>query len=283
MHTEEENNKRLLQKIALLENKLITIKGRMQNLQSTILSNISHDIRTPMNAIVGFANLLANENMDGQDRDECIDQINSNSRELLDMIDNMVDASLLQEGDMKLLNKKCFLNDLIDDLHKTHKELSNVKQKNLNLIVSKGEDDDFFLVTDTDRLKQVFKSLIGNAIKFTDTGNIEFGYHKYKTNKIRFFVKDSGVGLETINREDLFKPFHSRLYTENGYMNKGVGLGLSVSKSLINLMGGDIWPESRSGKGTCFYFTLPGNNKSLLEKKIQQIKNIAKRNIASFF
>lgn len=282
MHTEEEN-KRLLQKIALLEDKLNITNSKMQNLQSTILSNISHDIRTPMNAIVGFANLLANEKMDLEDKEECIDQINNNSTELLNMIDNMVDASLLQSGDVKLMKRKCFINELIDDLYETYRESNSVKQKMLNLIVSKGEDDDFVLVTDPERLKQVFKSLISNAVKFTNTGNIEFGYHRYYNNKIRFFVKDSGEGLGKIKQEDLFKPFHSRLYNEKDYMKKGAGLGLSVSKSLIDLMGGYIWPESCSGKGTCFYFTLPGEKKFLFEKELFLIKNMTKRNIASLF
>ena len=279
----EDENKRLLRKIALLENDLDIMKNKMQNLQSTILSNISHDIRTPMNAIVGFANLLANEKMDSQDREECIDQINTNSIELLVMIDNMVDASLLQDGDLKLLNKKCLINQLIDELYETYKELNSVKQKKLNLIVSKGENDDFELITDSERLKQVFKSLISNAIKFTNAGSIEFGYSKYKNNEIRFFVKDSGAGLGEIKQDDLFKPFHSRLYAEKHYINKGAGLGLSVSKSLVSLMGGSIWPESVSGRGTCFYFTLPGKNRFIIENKLQQIRTIAKRNIASLF
>lgn len=283
MHREEDFET-LLQKIAVLEEKLNATESRMQNLQSIMLSNLSHDIRTPMNAIVGFANLLSNDVMESNERNECIAGINTCSIELLDIIDNMVDASLLQTGKLSLLEKKCYLNELIDNLLLTYRELPLVKNKNLKIIAVKAEDKGFSMVTDPDRLKQVFKNLISNSIKFTNTGTIEFGYHKYHNNKIRFYVKDSGIGLGSLNQENMFKPFHSRLCDENEHTgNKGAGLGLSVSKNLIDLMGGEIWPESRCPEGTCFYFTLPAGKSSVMDKKYDRIRDIAKRNIASFF
>jgi len=277
----EEDNKRLSQKIALLENELKTMQSRMKNLQTIMLSNISHDIRTPMNAIVGFANLLSEEKLDLKQRNEFIDQININSADLLQIIDNMIDASLIQCGDLRLFEKECCLNGLIDDLFDYYKDLWNVKQKKLNLIVSKGEDDDYCLLTDHKRVKQILNNLIGNAIKFTEKGYIEFGYSRSKNNKVEFFVKDSGVGFSGLSEEDLFKPFWSRLYKENGNLNPGAGLGLAVSKSLIELMGGEIWMESSPGRGTCFQFNLPEKRTSFIKRKFQQISAATKRNIAS--
>lgn len=256
MQTEEEN-KRLLQKIAALEDDLKNLQGRMHNLQSVILSNISHDIRTPMNAIVGFANLLSDENMDQKERDDCIDQINLNSTELLDMIDNMVDASLLQCGGLKLFRNDCYLNDLLDDLQGAYKELLEKRQKKLNIKVAKGEDNGYFLVADSRRLRQVLRNLIGNAVKFTAAGFVEFGYHRWDHGKIRFFVRDTGSGIEPYIQKELFKPFQSRLHSGNDSLNKGAGLGLALSKRLVELMGGELWPESIPGEGTCFYFTIP--------------------------
>ncbi len=258
-------------------------RGSMQNLQSIILSNISHDVRTPMNAIVGFANLLTDEHMDPNDKNECIDQINLNSIELLEIIDNMIDASLLQCGDLKLYEKEFHLNDLMDDLYQSSKELLNARQKDLSLIVSKGEKDDFFLTADIKRLRQILTNLINNAINFTPSGHIEFGYVKLDNEMIRFYVKDTGIGLGSVTSEDLFKPFRPRIMSEKCSFKKGAGLGLALSKNLVNIMGGDMWPESVPGEGTCFYFTLPVRKNSFLKNHLQQISKITKRNIASFF
>jgi signal transduction histidine kinase len=282
MHTEEEH-KRLLHKIAFLEDELNAARGSMQNLQSIILSNISHDVRTPMNAIVGFANLLTDEHMDSNDRNECIDQINLNSIELLEIIDNMIDASLLQCGDLKLYEKEFHLNDLMDDLYMSSKELLNARQKDLSLIVSKGEKNDFNLIADIKRLRQILINLINNAINFTPAGRIEFGYEKVRCNIIRFFVKDTGIGLGSVASEDLFKPFRPRVISENSSFKKGAGLGLALSNNLVNLMGGEMWADSVPDGGTCFYFTLPARRNSFLKNNLQQISKITKRNIASFF
>ncbi|MFW5835394.1 MAG: sensor histidine kinase [bacterium] len=282
MHTKNEN-KRLTQKIASLEEELNTMRNRLQNLQSVILSNISHDIRTPMNAIVGFANLLANDKMDSKEKEDCIDHINSNSSELLEIIDNMIDASQLQSGDIKLYEKECYINDIMDDIYETYKESKSIKQKNLNLVVSKGEDDSFFMVTDFNRLTQIIHNLIGNATKFTNKGCIEFGYYKINRNKVRFYVKDSGIGLGSFENEDLFKPFRACPNHNNGGYLKGAGLGLSISKSLVELMGGEMWPESEQGKGTCFYFTVPVKRNTFFKTKLELINKISKRNIASLF
>jgi signal transduction histidine kinase len=275
-----EENTRLVQKIEILKDELTITRTAMQNLQSIILSNISHDVRTPMNAIVGFANLLATEQLDVKDRDECIDQININSIELLGIIDNMIDASLIQFGDMNLFDRECYLNDFLDELYETTRELISASRKELNLIVSKGENNDFFLLVDVKRLRQVLLNLINNAIRFSNNGQIEFGY-SVTENKVKFFVKDSGIGLGSVSDEDLFKPFRPRVLTEQR-MKKGAGLGLYVSKGIINLMEGEIWPESLPGKGTCMFFTIPEKRSSSLRKKLKQLSKITKRNIASF-
>ena len=277
----EEENKKLSLKITLLEEELKNMQARMHNLQSIMLSNVSHDIRTPMNAIVGFANLLTDERLDRKELNGFINQINSNSSDLLQIIDNMIDASLLQCGDLELFEKECSLNDLVDNLYKYYKGVPALRHKRLNLVVSKGEDDDCLLLADHKRLKQVLNNLIGNAIKFTDNGYIEFGYHRGRNNKVVFYVKDSGIGLSNFAEEDLFKPFWSRLYKENGNINRGAGLGLAVSKSLIELMGGKIWLKSIPGEGTCFYFNLHEKRVSFIKKRLHQIGTVTKRNIAS--
>jgi len=236
-----------------------------------------------MNAIVGFANLIGDEKMDVNERNDCISQINLNSIELLQIIDNMIDASLLQCGDLRIYNKECYLNDLLDDIYDSFKKLIDVRQKKLNLIVSRGEDNDYSIVTDHKRLRQVFNNLISNSIKFTNSGYVEFGYERYDRNKVRFFVKDTGSGLGSFSEDDLFKPFYSRLYSDNDNINKGAGLGLAVSKGLVELMGGELWPESVPGTGTYFYFTLPTEKNTFLKSRLKRLNSIIKRNIASFF
>ncbi len=279
----EEEYKKLLHKNTLLQEELENLQTRMHNLQSIMLSNISHDIRTPMNAIVGFANLLTDERLDRKELNGFIDQINVNSSDLLQIIDNMIDASLLQCGDLELFEKECSLNALVDNLFKYYKGVPVIKQKNLSLVVSKGEDNDCLLLADHKRLKQVLNNLIGNAVKFTDNGYIEFGYNRGMNNRVVFYVKDSGIGLSNYAEEDLFKPFWSRIYKENGNYNKGAGLGLAVSKSLIELMGGKMWLKSIPGEGTCFYFNLPQKRVSSIKKRLHQIGTVTKRNIASLF
>jgi two-component system, chemotaxis family, CheB/CheR fusion protein len=276
----DEENTRLVKKIEILKDELNITRTAMQNLQSIVLSNISHDVRTPMNAIVGFANLLATETLDSKDRDECIDQININSIELLDIIDNMIDASLIQFGDMKLYDRECYLNDFLDELYDETKELISSSSKKLNLIVTKGGSNEFFLSVDVKRLRQILLNLISNAISFTNSGQIEFGY-TLVDNKVRFFVKDSGIGLGPIKDEELFKPFRPRVLTEQR-VKKGAGLGLYVSKGIVDLMEGEMWPESLPGKGTCMYFTIPEKRSSSMSKRLKQLSKITKRNIASF-
>ncbi len=284
MHTEEETNK-LRKAVALLEDELNTMRTRMQNVQSIILSNISHDIRTPMNAIVGFANLLTDENMQTGERNECIDHINLHSKELLGIIDNMIDASQLQCGGIKLKEKECYINDILDEIYEESLESRHVSLKNLNIIVSKGESDDFFIYADFDRLKQILRNLIENAVKFTNKGYVEFGYTKKKPNKVTFFVKDTGPGLGSVNREELFKPFRGghKSRPHDFVKGAGLGLGLSISKSLVELMNGEMWPDSKPGKGTCFYFTLPVRKTSFFKTKLKQLSSMAKQNIASIF
>jgi signal transduction histidine kinase len=282
MHIEEEN-KRLTQRIAYLEDELDAMRAKMQNLQTIILSNISHDIRTPMNAIVGFANLLTNAEMDAEERIDYIDHLNNHSTELLEIIDNMIDASQLQLGGIKLYEKECHVNDILDELYEYTGESINMKQKKLDITITKAEGDDFFILADYKRFKQVFGNLLDNATKFTTEGHIEFGYFRNNGNKVTFFVRDTGDGLDLFNNEDLFKPFRSKLNLKTNNPVKGAGLGLAISKNLVELMGGEMWHDSIPGKGTCFYFTLPEKKVSCLSRKFEQIGKITNRNIASLF
>jgi signal transduction histidine kinase len=281
MPTEEK--KKLLQTIAILEEELTATRMRMQNLQSTILSNISHDIRTPMNAIVGFANLLTDEKMDPGERKDCVDHINSHSIELLGIIDNMIDASQLQSGNIRLNEQECYLNEILDDIYHEARETQNIKQKKISLTVTRGEDDDFFIIADYKRLKQILYNLVDNAGKFTNKGFIQFGYSKSKSNKVTFFVRDTGEGLGLMDKDDLFRPFHTGNKPRGGEPVKGLGLGLSISKSLVELMNGKMWHESGPCNGSCFYFTLPVRKNSLFRTTYQHLSTLTKRNIASIF
>ncbi len=281
MYTEEEN-KRLSQKILLLNEELKTVQNRMHSLQSTILSNINHDIRTPMNAIVGLSNLLLDDDLDVEERKECINQINTNSSDLLQIINNMIDASLLQSGKLSLHHKECNVNDLMNELFESAKNSNLVSDKKLTVIVSKEKDDNYTLFADKVRLQQILSNLIDNAVKFTENGRIEFGY-KTERNNIIFYVQDTGVGLNNTPEEGLFKPFWSRLNRKDGNLNMGAGLGLAISKSLVELMNGEIWFESEIEKGSCFCFTLPENRNSSLKDNLKKISSIAKQNIASIF
>lgn len=235
-------------------------------LKSTFLANMSHDIRTPMNAIIGFSEILESHYDNDDERYECIQHIKSNGEILVNLINDIIDISKIEAGELQLQKSPTDLNAIINDLYKTFSIAQGMKEnENLRLIRSVPlGDESIIILTDPLRLKQIFSNLINNAIKFTREGFVEFGYRINENHLLELFVKDTGAGINKNRLNEIFKPFKQ---ANNQYIKReGTGLGLAISKELVQLLGGEIWVESTEEVGSVFSFTLPFNPIESIER-----------------
>lgn len=223
-------------------------------LKTAFLHNISHEIRTPMNAIVGFSNLLRNPQLTPEKRVQFIELINHSSEQLLSIITDIVSISTIEAGQEKLSQKEISLNSILKLLYEQF--FIKAKKQNVSLNLDPfSPDAEFKIISDETKLIQVLSNLINNALKFTKQGFVNFGY-KIKDSELEFFVEDSGIGIPAEMHEEIFKRF-SQVENTTSRQFGGSGLGLSISKAYVELMGGEIWLKSELGKGSRFCFTIP--------------------------
>jgi signal transduction histidine kinase len=242
-----------------IEQQLVQAKEKAEEsdrLKSAFLANMSHEIRTPMNAILGFSEILQHEGIQPEDRREYIKLINDKGNDLMNIISDLIDLSRIEAGDMRLVRTHIPINDLILELFeqvKKEKELKGLHEVQIRYQIR--EDTEFSILSDKNRLKQVFNNLLGNAMKFINEGYIELGY-VLKDDHVRFHVKDSGIGITPENQKLIFERFRQE---DNSYTRKhgGTGLGLAISKQIVELLGGEIGVESKPDQGAVFYFSLP--------------------------
>ena len=226
-------------------------------MKSLFLSNMSHDLRTPMNAIVGFADMLRETNLNIEEKDKFIEAIIRSGDNLLRLVNDIIDISKIEAGELRLIISECNLNQMIDDIEMvTLQALSRHHKLRVQFYSQKGvPGDNFMILTDVTRLQQILTNLAGNAVKFTDDGFIEVGY-RIENTKLLFFVRDSGLGIPTEDQKIIFERFGQvRQFADRN--KSGTGLGLTISKNLIELMGGTLWLDSWPGEGSTFWFTLP--------------------------
>lgn len=238
----------------MLEKLLDEKNNCVEKAKSVFLRNLYHEIRTPLNSIVGFSDLIEMNNLDIEEKESYITHIRESSQEFLNKLDNIIEASIIEAGLVKLSNEECMLFELMSEIHSHYSLHKHLAEKNIALLLTVPDElKQLQIRTDTFRLTQVLTNLITNAFKFTQQGVIEFGY-VLKNNELEFFVKDTGIGGLEGRESEIFQNFSKLNMPESPY--KGLGLGLSLSKKLINLMGGKIWFKSLLGKGTTFYFTI---------------------------
>lgn len=245
----------------LLKKHLIKIRNAEKKaresdlLKSAFLQNISHEIRTPMNGIVGFAGLLKENNLTKNQKEMYLNIITKSSDQLLSVVNDVLDVSLIDSGNVIINNTQFHLNEFLDQIYSAH---GTILRKDISLQLNNTLSGFAHVVfTDKVKLGQILDNLISNAIKYTPTGLIEFGC-EMKEDQLLFFVKDSGIGIAPEYHEKIFDRFH-RAEIEITKTIGGVGLGLAICKGNVNLLNGDIWVESNLGIGSKFYFTIPGN------------------------
>jgi PAS domain S-box-containing protein len=243
-------------------------------LKSSFLANMSHEIRTPMNAIVGFSNLLSEPDVTETERGEYLNYITMNSATLLTLIDDIIDISKIEAGQIKIKKTPVKISDLFDDIYATTIEQKKVYEKeNISLLREiDNELKESTVLIDYIRTRQIFINLINNAIKFTDQGHVKFGaklseYFHIKV--INFYVEDTGIGIKEKDINLIFNQF-VKIESDNEVLKSGTGLGLTISKKLVTLMGGKITAKSIFGKGSEFNFTLPyKTSETVISQKIQ--------------
>ncbi|MFC2107149.1 response regulator [Bacteroidota bacterium] len=225
-------------------------------LKSAFLANMSHDLRTPMNSIIGFSELLK-ECKNDKERSEYIKVIVKNGEVLLNLLNDIIDLSKIEAGQLNINMKSVNIRKILEVLEKVYQEKKKeLKKDHLILMFAAPEQKDCkSIITDDIRIQQIFINLLDNALKFTKEGSIIFGCD-IEGDVIKFYVKDTGIGISKEKQDIIFERFGKISETE--YMNSsGSGLGLAISKNLTLLLGGDMWVESEEGKGAKFVFTIP--------------------------
>jgi len=239
------------------EIKLIKLKEQAEEsdrLKSAFLANMSHEIRTPMNAICGFSNLLLNPKLTSDQLQYFVEIININSQQLLALINDIIDVSKIEAGQVRVSSSSFNLSKSLRDIHMQYSLVA--KSKQIDLVIR--EDlitTDFHISTDETKLKQIIGNLIYNAIKFTEKGAVEFGY-RLSGKSIEFYIKDTGIGIHPDNFNKIFERFQ-QVENATTESRRGTGLGLSIAKAFVELLGGEIWLTSQLGVGSTFFFTIP--------------------------
>ncbi|MFP4023608.1 MAG: tetratricopeptide repeat protein [Thiohalospira sp.] len=250
----------------IAEEKLKKAKERAEksdHLKSAFLANMSHEIRNPMNAINGFLSLLGDPDIKEKQRLKITELARSSSNDLLNIINDIIDISKIEADELTVDKSLHYVDTILKEIYDYYlKDLNYLHKDKVDLrleIEKKSQGDKIAIYTDKARFKQVMHNLITNAIKFTDQGEIVFGYQRISSGSrklLKFFVKDTGIGIPEESQEYIFNRF-SKLDDERKKNYKGTGLGLAISKKLVNMLGGEIGVESEIDKGSVFYFTLP--------------------------
>ena len=254
---------------------LVIAKERAEQsdrLKSAFLANMSHEIRTPMNGILGFSSLLKEPNLTGDEQQEYIRIIEKSGARMLNIINDIVDISKIESGLMEVDLKESNINEQIDFIHTFFKP--EMDRKGIQFFSKKSLTlKEAVIITDREKIYAILTNLVKNAIKYTDEGSIEFGYSlktESQTTVLEFFIKDTGIGIPKHRQEAIFERFIQADITDK-MARQGAGLGLSISKAFVELLGGKIWVSSEEGKGSTFYFTLPYNSEPEEKKVIRKV------------
>ena len=226
--------------------------------KTAFLANMSHEIRSPLNGIIGFSELLADKNLTDNERNRYLNIIQNNGNALISLLSDLIDISKLESGKLVLANRSFIPAKLLDELKYQFESSAQGKSDNVNLMFSSTKSfDSLEINSDPNRLRQILVNLITNAIKFTTKGRIEIGAD-FSGDEMMFWVKDTGIGIQGDNQQSIFERFR-QVETPGASPVMGFGLGLAISKALVELLGGHLWVESLPEQGSLFVFTIKTN------------------------
>lgn len=237
-------------------------------LKSAFLATMSHELRTPLNAVIGFSEMISAD-LPLDDIVEFSQIIHNSGNQLLHIIEDIFDITLIEAGNVEIVFEEVELKPIMDKINESIKiEQHRLTKNDLTVnYTNAGNNEEIILNTDPSKLKQILINLTKNAIKFTEKGTVNYGYTIIKSKGkplLRFYVEDTGIGISEENLTMIFDMFRQVEYSNTREFG-GVGIGLSIAKKMVELLGGELWVDSTLGKGSTFYFTLP--NALIYQKK----------------
>ncbi len=255
----------ITQRKSLTEDLIIAKENaeKSDRIKSTFLASMSHELRTPLNAVIGFSELI-HKDSNIKDILSFNEIINKSGNNLLALIEDLFDISLIETGDIRIENELFSIPDMLDEVQYIIKSDQVILEKE-EITIEMNTNIDLLLNSDQNRIKQVLLNLLKNALKFTRSGTVEFGCNEFIQDQIpmlKFHVTDSGIGIPLDKQELIFEVFR-QVDESQTRIYGGTGLGLTICKHLINLLGGEIWVESEVDKGATFYFTIPINKNDI--------------------
>jgi signal transduction histidine kinase len=263
----------LKKRVRELEESLSDKNEEIKRFTDTFIANISHEIRTPLNAIIGFSGLIGSRELSDYKKKQFLLHISNSTERLLNFVDNLIELSFIRSNNMKLKIELCNIEEILKTVLYYANHLKEKYNKTDLLIINQGEltKDRVLFLSDEYKLLLVLRNIISNSIKNTNIGTVEFGCI-VKKKYIEFFVKDTGTGMLN-NDESIFTDFTKKREKEFLTGTQGMGIGLTVCKGIIEMMGGKIWYESAPARGTNFYFTIPYIAPKNRKKEIEQTQN----------
>ncbi len=238
-------------------------------LKSAFLANISHEVRTPMNGILGFVELMKRSGDLSTLHTRYLSIIEKSSLKLLKVLSDILEIAKIESGQVKVKKEEFDIEILLAEIYNKACQIYNLENVSFSYIVELKQE--LYLVnSDKEKISNIFDCLLNNAFKYTKCGRIEFGCKKDK-DRLVFFVSDTGEGINEEHSNHIFELFRQGGMDQSN-LNDGIGLGLSIAKSFVKMIKGNIWLESTEGKGSTFYFDIPliHNVKSKITKKISK-------------
>ena len=236
----------------------LTKAEESDKLKSSFLSNLSHELRTPLNAIIGFSKLISNTSLPQNEYANFSSLIDKNSSDLLNIMDNIIEISLISAGQVKINTKEVYANDILTYLYNDKiPEINRILEGKRDVVEFKmHNDENILLYTDPKAVKQIIWHLINNALKFTFMGTVTIGYEKTEGPFCKFYVSDTGIGIREEHQKIIFEKF-TKIEDNEEVLFRGSGIGLAIVKYLVEKLDGELKVESTFGQGSTFYFLIP--------------------------